>query len=1276
MLSRVSSDAGTRLRRSKSTSTVHSNKAPPIEHLDHEVAHQHALAAATKAFVKAQAVETAAHTHNRSVELGRSKSVASRKSDSGHVLQREPSLRSTMRPQKPTSVLGVPRKSRVSTAGMEKFPPLHITPNTRAATVQPSITANENMRPSSQPKAQRPSVSSSMASQQIRKARSMYYASSVQTGSPLPRPSSKYFTTPPPIPAPPDESLLTSRGTDNSVLTSRSAEGYFERPKSAIVSPLPTERPPTTVLPNEAVDKARDKCLQDFQQQRQVKHKPSMFLAPFKKRQEKAKKKSAPSSAQASTRSHTPGDAASVPMVDSKPLKEKRSISDSLRSKFKKVFRKGSTKNTHLPAQQVDATREYYGGHLGDERVAEIPKRLDVPSPDELLLQRHKSRSPSFEGGKPALARASSRGSNRSLHSEASLTNATTSRVTSWSNSSACDTLTQRAIKRLTVIHESKDSMGSEADHFGSTSPRRKPLPMSGFAAFRDPMPMDTLMESTGTPVDPKRVFSALMKEIDATKNAHPDQPQSTPGGDSDVFVSSELRKAHSSAGKELGDCDGGDVARPLSSLRPDTAHSNVGSVKSKTLRSFGRALKATIRNVTPSEQPSSSSPAPDRTTSVRGAVRIPRPTSRGSSASTISDSVNKATKTAPNSITFKLQPRVSTPVDSQRLMVAATPVRSNALHVPKLNGRSRAPGDPTEVCTPAGSDISASSKEEMDSELLDDSLPGNPLRSPKPRQVFSPLSPSIYSRNTDGASILPNDSIMSLDATAAKSGRKGSISGSAVIITSHSVKSYVIGTPTPHRGTESARSSRDWKAWLSHEVSELGNLSTEDISIQYSTPTAHRREFTQISEEGSTVLMHELEGCSVSTPAPPPLETPTNQDLSVEPVTAFKTSTEDIVCVPATMETEERTASPDQELPTAADIMRTSTPNLPANFSRPRLPQSASASSSSSRMNERFPLIERGRRSASSTNSARLSRHTPSVAGSQSSSLKATPSPRVYSDFSAPSSIRIKHEGTKGPKRSGLSDYDTSSQKENVTPENGSKSPERLSGSPSASSLGRPMSLQPLGPSSLNRLSSNLAQYTTSAENLNRSIASKPVPSPRVRLRIRPVSPAKLVMRPKSAFDLRNSNSSSTLNHFDFSGGDSPSKVDRFTYRASVPVKPSASQPLSANTLRMMLESPWDAREQRVTPSGTGRRLHFTQSSSALARNKEPSPGVESRIIDAVLGDEGDDHFTSPRGGNVTPGQRMADRFLRERNAGGGAVTPVLPSTEEHSGPGTPVFL
>jgi hypothetical protein len=51
--------------------------------------------------------------------------------------------------------------------------------------------------------------------------------------------------------------------------------------------------------------------------------------------------------------------------------------------------------------------------------------------------------------------------------------------------------------------------------------------------------------------------------------------------------------------------------------------------------------------------------------------------------------------------------------------------------------------------------------------------------------------------------------------------------------------------------------------------------------------------------------------------------------------------------------------------------------------------------------------------------------------------------------------------------------------------------------------------------------------------------------------------------------------------------------------------------------------------------------------STSSLALSKEPSPGAEERVIDSILED-------GERSVGVTPGQRMAERFLRERKSTG----------------------
>lgn len=1306
MLSRASSDAGTRLRRSKSSSTTQSHRALAPEPLDPDVAQQHALAAATTAFVRAHNSGGLERTKSHGSDLSRTKSNGSRKSQGSHFPQREPSLRS-LRPKTAGKTFGASRKPQVSAGPSEAFPSFHVTPGTdNTLSTQPSISSNENMRPSSQPKPPRPSASSSIASQQIRKARSMYYASSIQTGSPLPRPPAKYLTTPSPISPAPDSSILSSRSAEDSVLSSRSAQGYPQRPRTTVVPPPAPPRVPLTAAPKEVVDRARDKYLQDFQQQRQVKHKPSLFLAPFKKRQDKGKKKGAqPASESRLSGNPVPIEATlDTTLVEFKPLKEKRSISDSLRNKFKKVFRRSSNKAS-VPTQHNEATREYCHDPTGGVGpAAPPPSHFDIPSPDSNTLQRVRSRSPSLEGGRPAFARPSSRGSTRSLHSEVSISNAATSRVTSWGSSSVGDTLTQRAIKRLTVIHEAKDSIGSETEHrqLIEASPLRKPPPLPGFAAFREPMPIDGLMESTSTPVDPKRVFSALMKEIDTAKSAQQQRnnTQRTPEDDNDVFVNNASREVHSSA--SVSACSTGqrgfrtsvssEAIRPSSSKRSDHA------AKSSSLKSIGRAFKSTIRTVTPADQRPRSSPVPDRTTSVKGAVRITRPTSLGSPESDISE--GQSSPGEGGTLNSKSDP--STTLKGNTWF---TPTREQIeRRVQKSSSRWKAPLEESALPSPPtalkgphgpGTSVSAlslpgSSKLEQDEtmtpvvnnhlcvqDLQQYKCPAHP-RSPKPKPVFSPLSPSVYSRNTDGVSILPNDSIMSLDEETHNAGDTTSVSGSAVIITSRSVKSYVIGTPSPQKEPASGHSSRDWKAWLSHEVSELGNLPNEEISIhnQYSVSSAHRREFTQISEGEDTVLVHDLNGSRMPDQASQKPKKPAKGDSPPQSFMSRESSRQSGI-MPTNSSGSFGKGSPlSHSSPLLKSRRPSSNPSERSSFSRPPFEQR-----SSDRMNERFPFIDTGRRSSS--NSAKFSRHTASLPGSRSSSSH-TPSPKVYSDFSAPASNRTSkcNVALRGSK-SAVLDGSKENRKENVTPF-AIKAGRNMPVSQTSPSLERVGSLQPLAHPTWNRTTSILGQYTTSADSMrpNRSPAADTV-APQPRLRVHPMSPAKLTTRPKSAFDLRNKDSPPfTMSALVRGGSESPKKKDLFRSRPLQPTKRLSGRSLEGESLQSIIESPLVAKSNfgsRSPPqdSPLERRrpiLHMKQSSSTLALNKEPSPGTECLGIDSLIDDGTTETPCDSRGGSVTPGQRMAERFLRERIVPSSAGSPALAATDERNF--TPAFI
>jgi hypothetical protein len=505
---------------------------------------------------------------------------------------------------------------------------------------------------------------------------------------------------------------------------------------------------------------------------------------------------------------------------------------------------------------------------------------------------------------------------------------------------------------------------------------------------------------------------------------------------------------------------------------------------------------------------------------------------------------------------------------------------------------------------------------EQVEVHRTDTPEPTGPPRSPPPRPIMSPLSPSVYSRNTDGMSILPNDSVMSLQAQDGL-GRQHD-EGSAVILASQSIRSYVVGTPSPHR-PDSACSSRDWKAWLAHEVSSMESTSQEDLKLdeQFMTPYGqHRRNTTRLShteQEDTTVILRPscdtiipevdrarptavVDQTHVTTNATTPTNKSNDHSLVATPVLEKSPSHSDTY----------KEMTPDNTPPNFEQIRRSklkrpgSTPLL--SRYRPSLASSHASSLSqpvvetprSSMMNDRFPFINTGRRSSSnSARSSRMSKSQPESDASSHKSTKPSPSIRVYSDLSAPAtrptSQRMRNSA---PMRSET----PQAGKENLTPPSvdGNKRASRPLGL-----TPRTKSLQPLSSMALNRSTTNTGQYDSNTPELSHpKHISNPTPSPqrpRVRATVRPASPEKLSRRPKSAFDLR-------------------------TAKTSV---------------------------LRPAPEVRRPALHLEASIDSLALSREPSPGQESRAIDNIL-EEGD------RSGSITPGQRMADRFLRHRKSTG----------------------
>lgn len=486
-----------------------------------------------------------------------------------------------------------------------------------------------------------------------------------------------------------------------------------------------------------------------------------------------------------------------------------------------------------------------------------------------------------------------------------------------------------------------------------------------------------------------------------------------------------------------------------------------------------------------------------------------------------------------------------------------------------------------------------------------------------------TPMSPSVYSRNTDGVSILPNDSVMSFGCPC-ESDRTYQ-GGSAVILTSQSVCSYVIGTPSPKR-PDSTRSSRDWKAWLSHEVSGIEARSQEDITIhqKYATPSGkHKRVTTQTirtsqtdSDDATVIVRESLEALT-------PRAGPGNSTTLDTDVLVFQ---------PANPDTESHFVRSVPELVfKIADGSKTSLSDRPPlRYRLPSAPNStpvvfkerssSTLSSSptstqlplgtptSARMNERFPFLVTGRRSSSNNSTRSQLSNSPTSSVGSSSKMPETPSGSqiMYSTsfLPLPTTSGANVRGT--VVRTANSTWKS---KENITPPKNAVRPKM-------SPLGgaeRPKSLQPLSLAALNRTSISLAPQSNEVADASPSKrAPSPVATvvarPSLRVTIRPLSPKKFSRRPRSAFDLRHT------------------------------------------------PPPWPASELRRP---------------ALQHEvaKDPSRSDE-KVPDA------DELGVNPREGSVTPGQRMAERFLKERKSAMVLERGVKKSASKLIREDTPAFL
>ncbi|KAI9684833.1 MAG: hypothetical protein M1829_000208 [Trizodia sp. TS-e1964] len=177
-----------------------------------------------------------------------------------------------------------------------------------------------------------------------------------------------------------------------------------------------------------------------------------------------------------------------------------RKISSSIKSRIKRVFQR--PKDEEIPDQHIVASRAHFGDYENpllnlEHHITPAPES-DGEAPSRVPSKGRGAASLRIVASNPQMV--SRHGSINSLRSEANGTSHSTSRVASWTNSTAANTLTARAAekKRLSVIQE------SGGPHVPSSTHR------NDYTAFNRPLHM-------GSAVDSRRVYSALMRKLEET---------------------------------------------------------------------------------------------------------------------------------------------------------------------------------------------------------------------------------------------------------------------------------------------------------------------------------------------------------------------------------------------------------------------------------------------------------------------------------------------------------------------------------------------------------------------------------------------------------------------------------------------------------------------------------------------------------------------------------------------------------------------------------------
>ena len=265
-----------------------------------------------------------------------------------------------------------------------------------------------------------------------------------------------------------------------------------------------------TPIQDAAIQLARDRYLHQLEHQR-LKEEPSNLALGKHPKSQKAFRKSV----RTNSINNSGSAVRSAAPLNSGPIGKKgfghkaRGFSLSLKNKLKRVFQRPSDTAGVFPVQQVDASRPHFGGYMSTFSGVD-QQYHSIPLPEYEIIRKVGSRESVCLDVPVMLGNMSHPGSIRSVRSDDEISNGK-SRATSWTNSTAANTMTSNQLiekKRLSIIQE------NGGPYQPSSSVRHHGNLVDG---FRQPIRSNHTNTRAGK-VDSQRIFSALQRRIDENK--------------------------------------------------------------------------------------------------------------------------------------------------------------------------------------------------------------------------------------------------------------------------------------------------------------------------------------------------------------------------------------------------------------------------------------------------------------------------------------------------------------------------------------------------------------------------------------------------------------------------------------------------------------------------------------------------------------------------------------------------------------------------------------